>query len=170
MTVSGLRVTIGGSGLGWTIPPSRPVQIEIPLTVTAVPAGKTFGVRYDMPIGTGTIQTVVGATAASIPAPVAPGPVVVGTVTPTAPVTPALSPDGTVAFPPATVTTAQGTWSFSSDVNTFGNVLLLNGVAPPAGGRGLKLLVKGGQLYTFNGESSWYQWVVDHWVFQAVAP
>jgi hypothetical protein len=163
MVVSGLRLTVAGSGLGWKIPASRPLQVEIPLTITTVPAGKVFGVRYDMPLtGTGTIQTIVGATAASIPAPVVAGPVVTGPIVPLPPVPvpappPGISPVGTTAVPGQTVTTSQGTWSFDPvSMGGGGNVLLLNG--NPAGGSGIKFVVTVDGLKVLNNTGEWWLW------------
>lgn len=72
-----------------------------------------------------------------------------------------ISPDGTIALPGQSLITAQGTWSFGTAGDPGGNALLLNGTH--ISGYGVKLEVKGGNLYTVNAIGKEYKWGGSSW-------
>ncbi|MBY0310210.1 peptidoglycan-binding protein [Patescibacteria group bacterium] len=81
------------------------------------------------------------------------------------PTTPGLSPDGAVISVSSggSLTTAAGTWSFSTQTVPGGNLVLLNG-ASAVGGGGVELhVLNGGKLYTLNNTSVWYEYSNGAW-------
>jgi hypothetical protein len=78
---------------------------------------------------------------------------------PSPPPPPAISPDGStlLAGGQGSLVTGEGTWTFSTGSNEFGNFILLNG-QPAADGAANELEVaNGGQMYAKN-PSNWYKW------------
>lgn len=67
--------------------------------------------------------------------------------------------DGSRLFPgtSGSLTTSDGTWTFSTTTGSGGNDILLNGTWVNA--RGVELIVgNGGQMYDFSASSHWYRW------------
>ena len=76
-----------------------------------------------------------------------------------------LSPDGTSITPTSggSLTTKDGTWTFSSATSFGGNSILLNG-KQAGSGSGVELLVsQGGKMFTRNSYNMWYQWTDSGW-------
>ena len=155
---------------------AEPAVLHIKLPNVELPAGQTLAIRYDMPIlppGKMQWKVAVGARAADIPTPVAPGPVASGPITPApipapapvpvTPVVPSPAPGapatGTAMPPAASLTDAAGlVWTMAApDPKCEGGALQAmqrNGVSV---GSGQSMKACNGVVWGLGGGTTWYQ-------------
>jgi hypothetical protein len=78
-----------------------------------------------------------------------------------------ISPDGSILAASGTgnLITSAGTWTFSTQTVSTGNLILLNGQTLSAGGAGVEMEVANhGNLYVDNSQGSWYEWSGSTWI------
>lgn len=164
-------------GVGWD---ADPITVRAALPNVVVPAGATLALRYDMPVQTtdttpasGTLQWLVGvgAKASAIAAPVTPGPVVIGPITPPPAPAPAPAPDPT---PTPTGTSADGTTippaigitDAAGDVWKFSGTHPQKNGAETGGSGGVLMTIKAGIVYFEQGPlvtGQWWKWTGTGW-------
>jgi hypothetical protein len=126
-----------------------------------LPPASFLGCRYDMPsqlvdwlsklftVRTGNLKCAINVKADQIPPHTAQPP-------PPPPVA------TTINAPAGSLTNAEGTWTFGTDVNASGNAILLNGTHV-AGAYGVTMTVASGVLYHANTQGIWWKWINGGW-------